>query len=513
MRRWAMRRWLRSVVGQTTLVLLAGVVISNLLALFIYSDERRDVVANARAEEIARHVVATAQGLDDTPVAERRRLVWSLRRPGVRLFWSDRPIVNRDDDGWPAGPVRRALHAELGGDAGDRLHIATRPSRTMIAAIEAGDDAEPMGPVHRHPGMWGPFMADAPLLLGALRLDDGSYLNFATKFALNPPLWATPAFSVALATTALVLILALWAVRRAVTPLQWFAHAAERLGSDINAPSLEEGGPIEVQGLARAFNQMQDRLQRLLSDRTLMLAAISHDLRTPITRLRLRAELIEDEDERRKTLSDLDEMQAMLTVTLGFARDDATAETNQRLDLAALLQTVCAEWEDTGADARYAGPTHLGFAGRPLGLKRAFDNLVGNAVRYGVRARVTLHASEGGVGIAVDDDGPGIPEAEHDNVFRPFYRLDASRSRQTGGAGLGLALVRAVIVAHGGRIGLANRPGGGLRVSVFLPSASIPGFPSSPGFPLSTPQQNSNGQAIASPNRVGRAVRRLIGGR
>ena len=197
-----------------------------------------------------------------------------------------------------------------------------------------------------------------------------------------------------------------------------------------------------------------------------MLAAISHDLRTPLTRLRLRAELIEDEEQQRKTIADLDEMQTMLQAALSFARDDATAERPQALDLATLLRQIC---EAAGTAASYDGPTEQPFFGRPGALKRAFANLIDNAIAYGERARVSLAAAPAELKVSVEDDGPGVPEMERQRLFEPFYRLESSRNRETGGVGLGLALVRAAVLAHGGRVELINRPGGGLRAQVSLP--------------------------------------------
>ncbi len=237
----------------------------------------------------------------------------------------------------------------------------------------------------------------------------------------------------------------------------------------MNAPPLEETGPLEVERAAHAFNRMQEQVQRMIRDRTQMLGAISHDLRTPLTRLRLRAELIEDEEQQRKTIADLEEMQAMIAAALGFARDEAAVEQAAPLDLAALLQTICDEAADAGADVIYDGPEHARCIGRPTTLKRALANLVENAVRYGDRARVTLAIEPTRLRISVDDDGPGMPAAELERVFQPFYRLETSRSRATGGVGLGLALVRAAVDAHGGQVELANRPGGGLRATVLLP--------------------------------------------
>ncbi|QLH40940.1 MAG: ATP-binding protein [Defluviicoccus sp.] len=276
-------------------------------------------------------------------------------------------------------------------------------------------------------------------------------------------------FFILVASTVVVLAASVWAVRRATKPLGMFGEAAERLGRDVNAPPLVGSGPLEVERAAHAFNRMQEQVQRMIRDRTQMLGAISHDLRTPLTRLRLRAELIEDEEQQRKTIADLEEMQAMIAAALGFARDEAVVEQAAPLDLAALLQTICDEAADAGADVIYDGPEHARCIGRPTTLKRALADLVENAVRYGDRARVTLAIEPTRLRISVDDDGPGMPAAELERVFQPFYRLESSRSRATGGVGLGLALVRAAIDAHGGQVELTNRPGGGLRAMVLLP--------------------------------------------
>jgi signal transduction histidine kinase len=269
-------------------------------------------------------------------------------------------------------------------------------------------------------------------------------------------------------------LLILWAVARLMRPVRLLAEAADRLGRDVNAPPLPEGGPSEVATAARAFNVMAGRIRRFVADRTQMLAAIGHDLRTPITRLRLRAEFMDDDEQRRKMLSDLDEMEQMIAATLAFARDDAAAEPASPIDLAALCRTVA----DEAADARpelaeaisFDGPERLTVRARPIALKRAIANLVSNALAYGGAARLTLSARDGGtVRLAVEDDGPGIPEAELEGVFAPFKRLEASRNRETGGTGLGLTIARNILRAHGGDVVLANRPGGGLRAVASLP--------------------------------------------
>nr|CAM74129.1 ATP-binding region, ATPase-like:Histidine kinase, HAMP region:Histidine kinase A, N-terminal [Magnetospirillum gryphiswaldense MSR-1] len=209
---------------------------------------------------------------------------------------------------------------------------------------------------------------------------------------------------------------------------------------------------------------MQDRIRRFVDDRTQMLAAISHDLRTPITRMRLRAEFVEDDEQRAKMLADLEEMEHMIAATLAFARDDATREERKPVDVADLVRDLA---EDVGI--AYDGPQSLVAPARPLALKRAVANILDNARKYGGDARVNLSCDSGLLTICVDDSGPGIAEADQEKVFAPFIRLETSRNRDTGGTGLGLAVARAAIRAHGGDIILKNRPEGGLRVILSFP--------------------------------------------
>ena len=218
---------------------------------------------------------------------------------------------------------------------------------------------------------------------------------------------------------------------------------------------------------------MQTRLHRFVEDRTQMLAAISHDLRTPLTRLRLRAEFVEDPEQQRKMLADLEEMEAMIASTLAFARDDARKEPRVPIDLAALLQSLVDDLGDAGNTVEYSGPEHKTIACRPVALRRAIGNLIDNALKYGGCARVALldGREDGHVAIRIDDDGPGIPEGEQEKVFAPFYRLERSRSRDTGGTGLGLSVARTIARAHGGDVTLRNRPDGGLSALLLLAEA------------------------------------------
>jgi hypothetical protein len=258
-------------------------------------------------------------------------------------------------------------------------------------------------------------------------------------------------------------------------PVRTLAAADEALGRDVNAPPLPEGGPSEVATAAAAFNTMAARIRRFVQDRTELLTAIGHDLRTPITRLKLRAEFVEDEEQRGKMLADLEELEAMVSATLAFGRDARTTEPVTALDLAELARTVLDEASDARPEAAerlsYDGPPHLAVRGRPLALKRALANLVANAVVYGGRASVRLTPPvDGTVVIEVEDDGPGIVPAELERVFEPFHRLEPSRSRETGGVGLGLPIARNILRAHGGDVMLANRPTGGLKAMITLPA-------------------------------------------
>jgi signal transduction histidine kinase len=258
--------------------------------------------------------------------------------------------------------------------------------------------------------------------------------------------------------------------RGALRHLRPFARAAESVGDGTPVTPLPENeGPREIRELAGAFNTMQRRIQTQLAERSLMLAAVSHDLRTFLTRFALRAEYIGAPEQRRKADADIAEMTALLDNLLAYARDTGRDEPFTRIDIATLLASLVADAEDLGHRVTYDGPAHLALRGRPVDLKRALGNVIDNAVRYGGCADVRLRSTEVGVRVVVADRGPGIPPEHRARVLAPFERLDGSRSRSTGGTGLGLAIAHTVIVRHGGTLTFADRPGGGLEVHVDLP--------------------------------------------
>lgn len=305
----------------------------------------------------------------------------------------------------------------------------------------------------------------------ALKLENGKWLNIIITSSRQHLWWAFFGFGLlAIILIVLIILLSAWAVKRVAAPLSDVAKAAKHLGVDINMPLLAKTNNPEINEVIDAFNQVQTRIRKMINDRTQMLAAISHDLRTPITRLKLRAESFEDAAQHGKIIADLQEMEDMITSVLLFAREDACNEVLEKFDLNALLGSLCDDLIDAGFDVIYQSEVgRMPFFGCISTLKRAFANLINNAVKYGQIAEVFLKQKDNLVTIEIRDNGPGIPEADLLKVFEPFYRVDQSRSRKTGGTGLGLTIARDTIIAHDGEIVLMNLPGGGFKVIVTLP--------------------------------------------
>jgi signal transduction histidine kinase len=284
-----------------------------------------------------------------------------------------------------------------------------------------------------------------------------------TAFATH----ARPAF-VGTLTTLLVVGLVLWATRRTVRHLPRFAEAAEALGRNVAAPPLAETGPREVRRAAAAFNEMARRVRAYLDERTHMLAAVSHDLRTQLTRLAMRLEYVSDTNQQARAREDVAQMTRLLDSVLAFSREDRAEEPVISLDVGTLLDTLADDERGLGHRAEYHGPIHCVIDGRPTALRRAFTNLIDNAVRYGEEADITLSSDAERVVVEIADRGPGIPAADRARVLQPFQRLEPSRNRTTGGTGLGLAIAHTVITRHGGSLTFGERAGGGLVIRVEL---------------------------------------------
>jgi two-component system, OmpR family, sensor kinase len=304
--------------------------------------------------------------------------------------------------------------------------------------------------------------------VAARLLPDGRWRTITSVVEGFPNAFQRQAITLFVLGLALLLPLAWLFARALAAPIRRFAEGAQRLGNDPVAPPLPRSGPQEMQQAVDAFNTMQARLNRLLQERTQMVGAIAHDLRTPLTRLAFRLEDLPS-PLREKVGSDIQEMKSMITAALDFLRDRSNTGERERLDLRLLVERITDDHADLGHDASFAAGEPVTIHGVPLALRRMLVNLVENALKYGERARLRLHVTDSFAVIEIDDDGPGIPEFQQQQVFEPFFRLEGSRNRDTGGIGLGLASARSIALDHGGEIVLANRRGGGLRATVRLP--------------------------------------------
>ena len=435
----------RSIAGQIALLVVAGIAVAHMVAtlafLLLHEPPNPDdlpVVAVNRVATIARL-------LDAAEPDARAPLIASAARslPLLRIApWDGRGSDTRQATAEP--PVVKRLRAAFG-----------RPM-TITALDPPGQAPEGM----LHLGLSTP--AGATL---QARLPDVS---------LRAPRQGALIFTVVFLALTLAL-LCVWATRALTAPLARLAGAAEAFGTRDDHVALPESGPEEVLAVARALDRMRARVRRSIDDRTQMLAAISHDLRTPITRLRLRAEFIEDEHARASTLRDLDQMNGLVEAALSFVRDGQARDSGSHslVDLASVVQTVCDGFSDVGAPVAVERSRHVLVQGRPDELQRAITNLVDNAVKYGGRATVRMEASARGVRICVLDPGPGIPSGEREAMLQPFVRGDRARNlNEASGFGLGLSIVQAIVEAHHGRLILDNRPEGGLCAAIELPLAA-----------------------------------------
>lgn len=344
---------------------------------------------------------------------------------------------------------------------------APGPDEAMGMAIVGGAVAGPDGPGRPGARVWNERVIFAPFKV-AVRQPDGRWLVAQPKPTLRLASWQLHILLTIGLSAMLVAPIAWLFARRLSAPIAVFAEAADRLGRDPRAPPLEIAGSREVAAATEAFNRMQERLRRYVEDRTAMVGAIAHDLRTPLTRLRFRIEAAPDEV-RGKLAAEIDQMDAMISATLAFVRDTTRAGPREKLELASLVETIFDEAAETGSEAAALPSERLVVEGDPVALRRLIGNLVENALKYGQRARGRVFAEDGCAIVEIEDDGPGVPPLEIERLFEPFYRGEPSRSRETGGAGLGLAVVRSIARAHGGDVTLHNRSGGGLTARVSLP--------------------------------------------
>jgi signal transduction histidine kinase len=425
-----------SLFGQVTLIVVVGLVAAQLASIWLQRGAGEAAFAHDYFGRVAERVAVEVNALDRLPAGERPAYARTVSGAEVSV----EPDVKSApaEASWTPPPFARALEERLGGRYDYRAGAAS---------------------AHRMP-MSG--------LTIDVRLQDGSWARFraAPMHFPRPPMSLLYSLGLMLVIVAAAALLAIRSVTR---PLRTLGAAARGLGEDLARPPIPEEGPREAREAVRAFNEMQARLRGMVDQRTRALSAMSHDLRTPITRLRLRSEMLEDQALRGKLQADLDDMQRLVDMTLDYLRGLKEAEPVRHVDVNGLAAGVADDFAATGRNIEVSGRAERPFEGRPLALRRALSNLLENALTYGGQAALRIEDSPGSLRFIVEDEGPGIPEPDLARVLEPFERLEASRGRETGGVGLGLSITRDIAASHGGTFRLENRTPRGLRATLELP--------------------------------------------
>lgn len=459
-----LRRFLSSMVGRLFVILLLGMSVAAIGATLLAGTKRQQEFERQNLTRIADRLQGYVNLLDGNPELRERLLAAggpSVRvlQPGARQGRADTALMD-------------VLTARPGAVAGASVHFTS--FRSCLPRME---DLLPPPPSdkekhrNRPPREHDPAFIPPRCRAVQLTLADGTPLALALEspaVAHNGVLAVDPLFLSLLVLA--IAVLAYAVARMASAPLQRLAGAAQELGVDLHREPMPVTGPLEVQRAAEAFNAMQQQLQRHLAERTHMLAAITHDLQTPVTRLRLRLENVEDEALRERLVADLAAMQALIREGLELARSAESAEQRAPLDLDSLLESLVEDALEAGADARFTSGCGAVLMLRPLAMRRLFSNLLDNALMYGHSASVRAERDGKGIRVCISDQGPGLAEDELRSAFDPFVRLETSRSRETGGAGLGLTIARALAGKDGARVTLENREGGGLDAVVHWPA-------------------------------------------
>ncbi|MFV1997261.1 MAG: ATP-binding protein [Acidiferrobacterales bacterium] len=455
----------QSLFGRLALVLFFGLLLAQLASTAIQFRDRGQRVFQASGLYSAERIAEIVRLLDGANTVERNRLVSLLNVPPLRVSlttpaWSgpDKTVEN-----WPVIEFRKRLLLQLGDNYPLRVAVSDQP--TSDATQNMHDSG---GHNMQHTQRMGMALPDALVFFAQVKLSDGTWVSFENSIAEEVFADSSTLLLLLAILVTIVLSVSLLAVRWVTRPLTMLTQAANKLGGDINQPPLSETGPMEVRLAANAFNSMQTRLQKFIEDRTGLLTAISHDLKTPITRMRIRAEMLDDPEQRASFTKNLDEMQLIASETLDFLRADDAREPLQATDICALLEAIRDDAAELGQRVDIEPCMLKPFHARPLALKRCIGNLVENAIKYGGNARVSAHESKQVLVITIADSGPGIPQQKLETVFEPFYRLETSRSRETGGSGLGLSIARNIALSHGGDLRLVNNPNGGLQAILTL---------------------------------------------
>jgi signal transduction histidine kinase len=426
---------LRGISGQIAALVVASIVAIHLIITATFLIHRPDQVEPSIGHSPSQ-LAALVQLLGTAPAARRPQLFADIARTFPQLEIASLAPGAAAATEEPESNSLRMLHRRLG-------------NGYRIFALANGRDGRKLGIA----------LPDGELISARLLQDQW-----------QRPLWRGPWMTTLLFAVICVTLLSLWAARALTAPLSAFARAAEDFSLNGAAAPLPERGPEEIRSVAKALNRMRERITTLIDDRTKMLAAISHDLRTPITRMRLRSEFIEDDAHRSRMLVDLDQMRSMLESVLSFLRNDRKLESMTLVDVASTLQLVTDQFADMGYKVAYEGPEHAMAIVRPDDLHRSITNLVENAVKFGTETTIRLTVAPDTVTVEVEDDGPGISDARKEFMLQPFVRGDEARNMdEASGFGLGLSIARTIVLAHGGELSLNDRQPHGLIVRIRLP--------------------------------------------
>ena len=449
---------------QTAAILVASVLLSHVAGLLFYSLDRQGALAITEATDLAERAAGVSRLLRDLPLDWHERIVHASDSRAFRVWLSPASAVEVPEPTSSELDVTAYLRTQVPPLSDDALRVRFIEETGYRVIPPPFDPASRAG----SPALALDLALDAPSVAISLRQGPDLWINFLglinTPRSLVPELFLANVVSAAIG----IALVAFWLVSRVTSPLAQLAEAAEALGRDVSSEPLPTTGPREVAVAANAFNSMQRRLLRLLHGRTELLAGISHDLRTPLTHLRLRMEPLEDTPERDKNLRTLDDMDAIIGTFLSYARASGEVEERARIDLGALVASLCDDLSDMGATVDCRVGSGLVISCRRLAIRRAVTNLVENAVKYGHEARVSAGRQDHWALIVVEDRGPGIAEGDRETVFRPFHRAVPPDS-PTSGAGLGLSIAQSIVEDHGGEIRLVDRREGGLRAEVLLP--------------------------------------------
>jgi len=459
-------RWLpRSLSSRLVIVFVGGLILAQVVSLSILLHDRGEFLARASGMQSVMRVIDIAQLLDSSDAAERERIIRVLRSPQLRIgLQGNAPQLKQlaQEPSPQESVFLSMLRHKLGRDREIWVDIRARSPEQVRPSRSAYEHGEHRARSEIRGG-------GAPALLAHVRLVDGVWLSVDSTLEPQTMSWPLRAVVSALVLLLAVIGLAWFGVRWVTRPLKNFAQAAERLGENIDRAPLAETGPTEVASAARALNEMQARLSKYLSDRTRILTAMSHDLKTPITRMRLRAELLEHEVTQAKFKQDLAELESMVSGTLDYMRGVQDGEPLRDIDINALLNGLQADCQELGQVVTIDGFAKSDFLGRAQSLKRCLANVIENGIKYGQTAHIRITDSAQVLQIVVEDEGVGVPATELPNLFEPFYRVEASRNRDTGGTGLGLSIARSIAVLHGGSLTAENTEHRGLRLTLSLP--------------------------------------------